>query len=44
MKQKKNMVEGSFKAEMGAEAIRKLLEEIDLEKLSESIKKRIRKS
>ena len=35
---------GSFKAQMGAEAIKKLLEEIDLEKLSESIKKEIEKS
>ena len=31
----------SFKAEMGAEAIRKLLEEIDLEKLTNSIKKEL---
>ena len=30
---------GSFKAEMGAEAIRKLLSEIDLDKLTDSIKK-----
>ena len=30
---------GSFKAEMGAEALRKLLEEIDVEKLSEKLKK-----
>ena len=30
---------GSFKAEMGAEAIKKLLLEIDLEKLSEQLKK-----
>ncbi len=30
---------GSFKAEMGAQAIRKLLKEVDIEKLSESIKK-----
>ncbi len=35
---------GSFKAQMGAEALRVLLEEIDLEKLSESIKKEIEKS
>ncbi len=34
----------SFKAEMGAEAIRELLQEIDLEKLSVSIKKEIEKS
>ena len=32
---------GSFKAEMGAEAIRKLLAEIDLEKLSKSLKKEL---
>ena len=32
----------SFKAEMGAEAIRTLLEEIDLEKLSKEIKKEIK--
>ncbi|MBQ3415421.1 MAG: DNA-directed RNA polymerase subunit beta' [Clostridia bacterium] len=31
----------SFKARMGAEALRELLEEIDLEKLSESIKKEL---
>ena len=31
----------SFKAEMGAEALRKLLAEIDLDKLSEKIKKEI---
>ena len=35
---------GSFKAEMGAAAIRKLLEEIDLDKLSAKIKKEIEKS
>lgn len=35
---------GSFKAQMGAEAIEKLLKEIDLEKLSESIKKEIEKA
>ena len=35
---------GSFKAQMGAEAILKLLQEIDLEKLSESIKKEIEKA
>ena len=34
----------SFKAEMGAQAIRKLLEEIDLDKLSEKLKKGINKS
>ena len=34
----------SFKAEMGAAAIRKLLEEIDLDKLSAQIKKEINKS
>ena len=33
---------GSFKAKMGAEALRELLEEIDLEKLSASIKKEIK--
>jgi len=35
---------GTFKAEMGAGAIRKLLEEIDLDKLSEKIKKEVEKS
>ena len=35
---------GSFKAQMGAEAIRTLLEQIDLEKLSDSIKKEIEKA
>ena len=35
---------GTFKAEMGAAAIRKLLEEIDLDKLSEKLKKEINKS
>ena len=35
---------GSFKAEMGAEAIRKLLAEIDVEKLSESLKKELEKA
>ena len=35
---------GSFKAEMGAEAIRKLLAEIDVEKLSESLKKDLEKA
>ena len=35
---------GSFKAEMGAEALRKLLEEIDLDKLSTKLKKEIEKS
>ena len=34
----------SFKAEMGAHAIRKLLEEIDLEKLSEKLKKELAKA
>ena len=34
---------GSFKAEMGAEALEKLLREIDLEKLSESLKKELEK-
>ncbi len=34
----------SFKAEMGAEAIRKLLEEVDLEKLSAQIEKEIEKA
>ncbi|MBR0351443.1 MAG: DNA-directed RNA polymerase subunit beta', partial [Clostridia bacterium] len=32
---------GSFKAKMGAEALRELLEEIDLDKLSEQLKKEI---
>ena len=36
--------EGSFKAEMGAEALRKLLEEIDIEKLSEKLKKELVKA
>ena len=35
---------GSFKAEMGAEALRKLLEEIDVEKLSEKLKKELVKA
>ena len=35
---------GSFKAEMGAEAIRKLLKEIDLEKLSAKLKKELEKA
>ncbi len=35
---------GSFKAEMGAEAIKKLLEEIDIEKLAEKLKKEIEKA
>ena len=35
---------GSFKAEMGAEAIRKLLAEIDIEKLSKSLKKELEKA
>ena len=35
---------GSFKAEMGAEAIRKLLAELDIEKLSEKLKKELLKS
>ena len=35
---------GSFKAEMGAEAIRKLLEEIDIDKLSEKLKKELEKA
>ena len=34
----------SFKAEMGAEAIEKLLKEIDLEKLSKSLKKELEKA
>ena len=32
---------GSFKAEMGAEAIRKLLEEVDVEKLAKKLKKEL---
>ena len=35
---------GSFKAEMGAEAIEKLLREIDLEKLSAKLKKELEKA
>ena len=35
---------GSFKARMGAEAIRELLEEIDLDKLSEKLKKELDKA
>ena len=35
---------GSFKAEMGAEALEKLLKEIDLEKLSASLKKELEKA
>jgi len=34
----------SFKAKMGAEAIRELLEEVDLEKLSNSLKKELEKA
>ena len=34
----------SFKAEMGAEAIHKLLKEVDLDKLSESLKKELAKA
>ena len=35
---------GSFKAEMGAEALKKLLEEIDVEKLAEKLKKELVKA
>ena len=35
---------GSFKAEMGAEALEKLLKEVDLEKLSASLKKELEKA
>ena len=35
---------GSFKAEMGASAIKKLLEEVDIDKLSEKLKKEIEKA
>ena len=35
---------GSFKAEMGAEPIKKLLSEIDLDKLSEKLKKELEKA
>ena len=35
---------GSFKARMGAEALRELLEKIDLEKLAEELRKEIEKS
>jgi DNA-directed RNA polymerase subunit beta' len=35
---------GSFKAEMGAEALEKLLKEIDLDKLSEKLKKELEKA
>mgnify|MGYP000716459623 CR=1 FL=1 len=35
---------GSFKAEMGAEALRKLLAEVDLEKLAEQLKKELAKA
>lgn len=35
---------GSFKAQMGAEAIKKLLEAIDLDKLSEKLKKELEKA
>ena len=35
---------GSFKAEMGAEALRKLLEEIDVEKLAEKLQKELVKA
>ncbi len=36
--------EGSFKAEMGAEAIEKLLKEVDLEKLAEKLRKELEKA
>ncbi len=35
---------GSFKAEMGAEALRKLLEEIDVDKLSKKLQKELEKA
>ena len=35
---------GSFKAEMGAEALEKLLKEVDLERLSKTIKKELEKA
>ena len=35
---------GSFKAEMGAEAIKKLLAEIDIQKLSNKLKKELAKA
>ena len=35
---------GSFKAEMGAEAIKKLLEEIDVDKLANSLRKELEKA
>ncbi len=44
MNQRKNSADGSFKAEMGAEAIQKLLKEIDVDKLSEKLKKEIAKA
>ena len=36
--------EGSFKAEMGAEALRKLLEKVDIEKLSAKLQKELEKA
>ena len=44
MKQKKNTEDGSFTAKMGAEALRTLLGEIDLDKLAESLKKELEKA
>ena len=44
MKQKKKYGKGSFKAQMGAEAVGKLLEEIDLDKLSAKLKKELEKA
>ncbi len=41
MMQKKKYGRGSFKAKMGAEALRELLEQIDLEKLSKQIRKEL---
>ena len=38
------MANGSFKAEMGAEAIEKLLKEVDVDKLTEKLKKELEKA
>ena len=43
MKQKKKYGRGSFKAKMGAEALKELLEKIDLDQLSKKIRKELEK-
>ena len=44
MKQKKKYGRGSFVAKMGAEAIEELLQKVDVEKLSEKLKKELEKA